>query len=226
MDEWSKAREQMVVEQLEARGIRHRGVLEAMRRVPRHAFVPAALAGSAYADRALPIGDGQTISQPYMVARMTEALVGDEVEGTRSGRLLEIGTGSGYQAAILSLLASRVISIERRPELADAARERLEALGFANIVVLDGDGSADLPDDSLCRGPFDGILVTAGAPHVPSSLKAQLSIGARLVVPVGSQFRQVLTVITRKTGGFEERAGEECVFVPLIGRDGWPPERL
>jgi protein-L-isoaspartate(D-aspartate) O-methyltransferase len=218
MDEWADARERMVVEQLEARGIDHRGVLAAMRRVPRHRFVPASALKNAYLDRALPIGNGQTISQPYMVARMTEALAG----GIRLERVLEIGTGSGYQAAVLSVIATTVISIERRPELARSARERLRTLGFENVTVLEGDGTADLGSD----GPYDGIMVTAGAPRVPAELQAHLAEGARLIVPVGSAYQQFLTVITRRQGRFERQVGEGCVFVPLIGRDAWPPDKL
>lgn len=218
MDEWADARERMVVEQIEARGIDHPGVLAALRRVPRHLFVPPAMVTGAYWDRALPIGNGQTISQPYMVARMTAALAG----GLALGRVLEIGTGSGYQAAVLSLMANEVISIERQPGLARAARERLAKLGFDNITVIEGDGTADAGADGL----YDGILVTAGAPRVPAGLTSLLAQGSRLVIPVGSRFQQVLAVITHVPGGFERHDGEECVFVPLIGTDGWTSDYL
>jgi protein-L-isoaspartate(D-aspartate) O-methyltransferase len=200
-------------EQLVARGISDARVLRAMERVSRAAFVPDAAQAEAYADRALPIGGGQTISQPYMVAVMTEAL---RLTGTE--RVLEVGTGSGYQAAVLSELAREVITIERVPELAHAARARLAALGCANIEVHVGDGTLGWP----ARAPFDGILVTAGAPRVPESLKLQLSPdGGRLVVPVGPADQQWLTIVTRTGDRFEESIGVSCVFVPLLGQEGW-----
>jgi protein-L-isoaspartate(D-aspartate) O-methyltransferase len=178
-------------EQLVARGIRDARVVDAMRRVPREAFVPEASQALAYADRALPIPSGQTISQPFMVAVMTEALM---LEGGE--RVLEIGTGSGYQAAILAELAAEVITIERRPELADAARSTILSLGYTNVEVIVGDGTLGLPG----RAPFDRILVTAGAPRVPEALTEQLSArGGRLVIPVGPMADQELRVIT-KTG--------------------------
>jgi len=214
MADWTEAREQMVTTQLERRGIRDVRVLAAMRRVPRHLFVPTQLQHQAYHDRALPIGAGQTVSQPYMVARMTELLT----EGRLPARVLEIGTGSGYQAAVLSLIATEVISIERWPDLAASARARLADLGFDNIEVLDGDGTVGL----LGRAPFDGIMVTAGAPHVPEALKAQLGDDGRLVIPVGGHSYQALTLIIKREGQISERAGDGCVFVPLVGEDGWP----
>jgi protein-L-isoaspartate(D-aspartate) O-methyltransferase len=201
-------------EQLVARGIRDPRVLDAMRRVPRELFVPEASLPLAYADRALPIGSGQTISQPYMVAAMTEALL---LEGGE--RVLEIGTGSGYQAAILAELASEVITVERRPELADAARATLALLGYRHVEVVVGDGTLGLAD----RAPFDRIVVTAGAPRVPEALMRQLSdqLG-RLVIPVGSPAQQWLTIVVREGGRFTETTGDACVFVPLLGRDAWP----
>ena len=201
-------------EQLVARGIRDPRVLDAMRRVPRELFVPEASQSLAHADRALPIDCGQTISQPFMVAVMTEALM---LEG---GELvLEIGTGSGYQTAILAELAGRVVSIERRPELADAARKTLASLGYENVEVVIGDGTLGLAD----RAPFDRILVTAGAPRVPPALGRQLSSRrGRLVIPIGSHLQQWLTVVVREGDRVTESMGEGCVFVPLQGQEGWP----
>ena len=201
-------------EQLVARGIQDPRVLDAMRRVPRERFVPAASQPLAYADRALPIDCGQTISQPFMVAVMTEALM---LEG---GELvLEIGTGSGYQTAILAELAARVISIERRPELADAARATLASLGYENVEIVVGDGTLGLAG----RAPFDRILVTAGAPRVPPALGRQLSSRrGRLVIPIGSPLQQWLTIVVRDGDHVSESMREACVFVPLRGQDGWP----
>src|SRR5438874_5725081 len=196
MTNFEDARERMITDQLAARGIRDQRVLEAMRRVPRHAFVLEESRALAYADRALPIGSGQTISQPFMVAVMTEALL---LKGTE--RVLEIGTGSGYQAAILAELALEVISIERRPELAETARAMLAALGYANIQVIVGDGTVGFPS----APPFDRILVAAGEPRVPESLKQQLSpTGGRLVIPIGPAEQQRLAVIVRDGNGFSQ----------------------
>ena len=200
-------------EQLVARGVRDPRVLEAMRRVPRHEFVLHDAQRLAYADRALPIGDGQTISQPYMVAAMTEAL---QLQGHE--RVLDVGTGSGYQAAILAELARDVVTIERRADLADAARERLARLGYRNARVIVGDGSVGREED----GPFDAILVAAASPRVPESLKRQLADGGRLVIPVGSPDEQRLTIVTRQGHDFVESVREGCVFVPLVGAEGWP----
>ena len=213
MDEWAEARAQMVAEQIERRGIRDRRVLDAMRRVPRHRFVNPEQHALAYEDRALPIGEGQTISQPYMVAVMTErlALAPDAC-------VLEIGAGSGYQAAVLCELARQVITIERRAELAEAAEQRLASLGYNNVAVIVGDGSNGFPR----RAPYGGIIVTAGAPLVPSSLQQQLADGARLVVPVGTAFQQDLVIIERQGNAFVQTRGEGCVFVPLVGAEGWP----
>lgn len=214
--DWAEARAQMVADQLERRGVRDPHVLEAMRRVPRHLFVAPERRASAYDDRALPIGQGQTISQPYMVAIMTAAL------GAVTGaRVLEIGTGSGYQAAILAELAAEVVTIERHSGLAEAARQRLMSLGYTNITVLVADGSSGY----AARAPYAGIVVTAGAPQAPASLRAQLADRARLVVPVGSQFHQDLVVIERRGESFVESRREGCVFVPLIGLEGWPEGR-
>jgi protein-L-isoaspartate(D-aspartate) O-methyltransferase len=216
MANFEDARERMITDQLAARGIRDPRVLEAMRRVPRHAFVPEESRALAYADRALPIGSGQTISQPFMVAVMTEALL---LKGTE--RVLEIGTGSGYQAAILAELTRDVITIERRPELAETARATLAALGYSNIGVLVGDGTVGYAS----AAPFDGILVAAGAPRVPESLKQQLSAtGGRLVIPIGPAGQQRLAVIVREQNRFDQSLGEGCVFVPLVGAEAWPEE--
>ena len=202
-----------IEEQLVARGISDTRVLDAMRRVPREAFVPAAALWEAYADRALPIGGGQTISQPYMVAVMSESL-----RLTGSERVLDVGTGSGYQAAVLAELAREVVTIERVPDLADSARERLAALGYANVDVIVGDGTVGV----AARAPFDAILVAAGAPRAPEALKDQLSAaGGRLVIPIGPAEQQRLVVITRDGDRFSEAAGTGCVFVPLVGEQGW-----
>jgi protein-L-isoaspartate(D-aspartate) O-methyltransferase len=212
-DERSAARrDAMVRSQIEARGVTHPGVLAALRTVPREQFVPAHLADAAYEDRALPIGSDQTISQPYMVALMTQAL-----NLTSSSRVLEVGTGSGYQAAVLSRLAARVTTIERRPELAEQARSRLAALGCDNVRVVVGDGTAGYPEDA----PYDAILVTAGSPQVPEPLTAQLADGGRLVIPVGTAREQDLITIERSGDRLTQTSGERCIFVPLVGRFGW-----
>jgi protein-L-isoaspartate(D-aspartate) O-methyltransferase len=204
-------RERMVAEQLVPRGIRDARVLDAMRTVPRHLFVPDEMQPLAYADRALAIGHGQTISQPYMVAAMAEAaaLDGDE-------RVLEVGTGSGYQAAVLARLAREVLTIERLEPLARDARARLERLGYAVRVTV-GDGTAGY----AAGAPYDAILVGAGAPQVPQALTEQLADGGRLVLPVGSKLHQRLTVTVRTGDRLVDTVHGDCVFVPLIGRHGW-----
>jgi protein-L-isoaspartate(D-aspartate) O-methyltransferase len=207
------ARARMVANQLERRGIGDRRVLDVMRRVPRHLFVPAHLQASAYDDRALEIGEGQTISQPFMVATMTEAIALRE-----EARVLEIGTGSGYQAAVLAEIAREVVTIERRPELAARARRTIDSLGYRNVRVLVGDGTLGFAE----LAPYDAIAVTAAAPKVPPSLKLQLAEGGRLVVPVGPRFNQELLLINRRGAVFTESRRELCVFVPLIGEQGWP----
>lgn len=205
-------RQRMVDEQLAGRGLRDQRVLQAMREVARHLFVPQSLRHEAYADRPLPIGEGQTISQPYMVAAMTAALAPDP-----SGRVLEVGTGSGYQAAVLSRLTRQVITIERHARLAEQARAALAEAGITNVRVVVGDGSQGLPEEA----PFNGIIVTAGAPEVPQVLREQLEDEGRLVIPVGPSHYQTLTIVTRKENQFEITHGEGCVFVPLLGRYGW-----
>jgi len=206
-------REGMVRSQIEARGVRDERVLAALRQVPRHRFVPEDLVPSAYEDGPLPIGHGQTISQPYIVAVMTELLAPgpDDV-------VLDIGTGSGYQAAVLSRLARRVYSIEIVPELAQSARERLEALGYTNVEVITGDGWAGLPGPA----PFDGILVAAAPPEVPQPLLDQLAVGAKLVIPVG-EWEQDLRVYERTPHGIDQRTVFGVRFVPLVhGKDVEP----
>ena len=206
-------RARMVETQIVARGVRDERVLDAMRTIPRHLFVPTHARAQAYADRPLPIGQGQTISQPYIVAAMTELLAPET-----SDRILEIGTGSGYQTAILAALSREVVSIERHPELADQASRVLGELRIGNVDVRVGDGTEGYPNGGL----FDRILVTAGAPAVPGSLKAQLARGGRLVIPVGPSHFQHLLVIERRGEEFVETQRDACVFVPLIGREGWP----
>jgi protein-L-isoaspartate(D-aspartate) O-methyltransferase len=204
----------MVEHQLRGRGIRDESVLAAMANLPRDLFVPPHLRSDAYNDDALPIASGQTISQPYMVARMTELL-----EVRPGSRVLEVGTGSGYQAAVLARLGCSLISVERHADLADAARARLEALGLAGAVtVVVGDGSLGRPQDA----PFDGIVVTAAAPAVPDALPAQLSDGGRLVIPVGPRRRQELILVVRQGDAFERHECGACVFVPLVGKSGFP----
>ena len=199
----------MVRFQLEARGVRDSRVLDAMRRVPRHCFVPAGRIKDAYADHPLPIGHGQTISQPYMVALMTERL------GLSGGeRVLEIGTGTGYQAAVLAELAAEVFTMERIGELATTAARTLRELGCHNVAVVSGDGCRGLPD----HAPFDAILVAAAAPTVPERLREQLADGGVLVVPVGGHAEvQVLTVVRRTGRSFTVSEDTGCRFVPLIG---------
>jgi protein-L-isoaspartate(D-aspartate) O-methyltransferase len=212
VDDDVRARQQMVEDQIAGRGIRDPRILAAMTETPRHLFVPAGARGAAYEDRPLPIGEGQTISQPYMVALMTATLAPRE-----SDRVLEIGTGSGYQTAILAKLSSEVLSIERHAVLADQARGRLAAAGIHNARVIVGDGTAG----AATEAPFDRILVTAGAPAVPETLRDQLGDGGRLVIPVGPPALQRLVTVDRQGERFVTREGEACVFVPLIGRHGW-----
>jgi protein-L-isoaspartate(D-aspartate) O-methyltransferase len=208
----SAARREMIETQIRKRGVSAPRVLEAMAAVPRHEFVPDRFRGDAYADKPLPIAEGQTISQPFMVAAMTAAL-----ELTGSERVLEIGTGSGYQAAVLALLAREVISVESRTPLALAAQERLTNLGCTNVHVHNGDGSAGLAE---CA-PYDAILVTAGAPEIPNVLVAQLREDGRIVIPVGDAENQKLVQARLENGKLKSRTLFNCRFVPLIGRYGW-----
>jgi protein-L-isoaspartate(D-aspartate) O-methyltransferase len=205
-------RQEMVERQLRKRGIRDERVLAAMLAVPRHEFVAPELAGEAYGDRPLPIGQSQTISQPFMVAAMAEAL------GLSGGeRVLEIGAGSGYQAAVLSLLASEVHTVELHEDLASEAAERLRRLGYANVHVHVGDGTLGWPE----AGPFDAIIVTAAAPDVPPPLMAQLAEGGRLIIPVGNADEQRLLRIEKHGDAFTTRPLYHCRFVPLFGQFGW-----
>lgn len=214
MDEerFTRERLRMVQEQIAWRGVSDQRVLAAMRRVPRHQFVLAADQNHAYADGPLPIGEGQTISQPYIVALMSELLQlnGDEI-------VLEVGTGSGYQAAVLSCLVREVHSIERIPSLAERARQALKANGYLNVQVHTGDGSNGLPE----HAPYGGILVAAAAPHAPQPLLDQLAEGARLVVPIGGRSGQVLQVWQRQGKRFEREDNIPVAFVPLRGEHGW-----
>ena len=202
----------MIEKQIRKRGVSSLRVLEAMASVRRHEFVPLEFRNDAYADKPLPIGEGQTISQPYMVAAMTEAL-----ELTGSERVLEIGTGSGYQAAVLSVLTQQVLTVESHTSLALAAQERLTNLGYANVHVHNGDGSAGFPD----AAPYDAILVTAGAPGIPQIFASQLRDGGRLVIPVGDRDNQDLVRAQKENGRLKSRVLFHCKFVPLLGRYGW-----
>jgi protein-L-isoaspartate(D-aspartate) O-methyltransferase len=215
-DPQADARRRMVVEQLQARGLRDPELLRAFATVPRHVFVESI---DAYGDHALPVGAGQTISQPYVVAVMTAAARPPEPDGYRDGRVLEVGTGSGYQAAILAELGAEVVSIERFPELAASAQERLKGTGYADrVTVLVGDGTEGWP----ARAPYRSILVTAGGPSVPEPLLEQLDAGGgRLVMPVGSRQHQTLTLVERRDDEFESRPLDPVVFVPLVGSHGF-----
>jgi len=205
----------MVDEQIRARGIRSERVLSALRAIPRENFIPEGLEAQAYEDRALSIGLGQTISQPYMVAVMTEAL-----GLSPDDRVLEIGSGSGYQTAVLAFLATEVFTVERVPSLGQRAMQKVREAGFENVESRIGDGTLGWPEKS----PFDAILVTAGAPRVPPSLKAQLKEeGGRIVAPVGDRFIQDLIRMTRTGDEFESESLLSCRFVPLVGEEGWPP---
>lgn len=210
--DYATERQQMVARQLKGRGIRDARVLHVMSDVPRHAFVPEELRDRAYEDCALGIGEGQTISQPYMVALMTELL---ELKPT--DHVLEIGTGSGYQTSILAALARDVISIERQPALAECATGLLCDLGFDNVSIRVGDGSEGCPESA----PFDAIIVTAGAPRLPEPLGEQLAPGGRLVCPVGPREMQELIRLVRTVEGLRQERSIRCTFVPLIGSEGW-----
>jgi protein-L-isoaspartate(D-aspartate) O-methyltransferase len=206
------ARAEMVEWQLRRRGIKNERVLAAMARVPRELFVPEGLRTHAYDDGALPIGQGQTISQPFVVATICSLL---QVGG--SERVLDVGTGSGYQAAVLAELAAEVITIERVPELAHEARLALRQAGYAQVDVRVGDGSLGVPE----LAPFDAIAVAAAAPSVPRALYEQLSEGGRLVLPRGSRRGQDLVLVVRTTEGPAERTSISCRFVPLVGDEGF-----
>lgn len=205
-------RKKMIEGQIEERGISDQAVLKALLEIPRHIFAGKANEKRAYDDTPLPIGEGQTISQPYMVAWMTSLL---ELTGTE--KVLEIGTGSGYQTAILCLLAKTVYSIEKFESLAAEAEKRLSLIGIDNFRIIVKDGTEGLEE----HAPFDSIIVTAGAPGVPEPLMNQLKKGGRLVIPIGTSTLQNLTLVTRKSDGFETKELGGCVFVPLLGKHGW-----
>jgi protein-L-isoaspartate(D-aspartate) O-methyltransferase len=205
-------RERMVQDQLAPRGITDANVLKAMRKVARHLFMPEDIRDSAYIDRAVPIGEGQTISQPFMVAQMTQFLA-----VAPKHRVLEVGTGSGYQCAVLAEIAKEVISIERIPSLSERAGAALREAGYDNVTLLVGDGTLGAPG----HAPFDRIIVTAGAPKTPEALLRQLADGGRAVVPVGPRDLQRVVITERRGQRFEEREATRCVFVPLVGEQGW-----
>lgn len=211
-DIYRVAREKMVETQIKARGIKDERVLKAMLKVPRHLFVPSSLRDQAYGDFPLPIGEGQTISQPYIVALMTEAL---ELKGKE--RVLEIGTGSGYQTAILAELSTWVYTIERYSTLQEKAKALLFELGYKNISFKVGDGTLGWPEAS----PFDAIIVTAGAPQIPPPLIEQLAEGGRIVIPVGDEFSQMLIKGIKKGGNLHTKTLEPVRFVKLIGEYGF-----
>ena len=216
MPDFADQRREMVSNQIADRGIREPEILEAFLQVPRHLFVREDDVDRAYSDHPLPIGLGQTVSQPYIVALSIQKL------GLRpEHRVLEIGTGSGYQTALLAELAREVWTVERLPALASPAKSRLDALGYSNIRFLVADGSLGWPD----QAPFDRIVVSAAAPSIPSSLTAQLAPGGRLVIPVGGADTQVLTIVTRTDRGLETSNAGECLFVKLYGQGGWREER-
>jgi protein-L-isoaspartate(D-aspartate) O-methyltransferase len=213
-DRWGDERERMVARQIEARGLRSERVLAAMRSVPRHRFVPPGREGEAHEDHPLPIGEGQTISQPYIVAEMT-ALALSATPPVR--RALDVGTGSGYQAAVLAEAGLEVVSIERLSALADRARTVLAETGYGRVDVRVGDGTLGCAD----AAPFCCIVVGAAAPEVPAALVEQLREGGVLVVPVGSRSLQDLVVVRRTADGAIRESAGACVFVPLVGEQGW-----
>ncbi len=214
-DKYAADRFHMVQYQLVSRGIHDERVLKAMSEIPRHEFVPELYRHAAYEDCPLPIGEGQTISQPFMVAIMTQCL---ELKGEE--KVLEIGTGSGYQAAVLCRLAGHVYTIERHEALALKAKFILQETGCTNVDVITGDGSLGLPE----KAPFQGIIITACAPHIPKCLIDQLEINGRLVIPIGNPYNQVLHQIVKTGKGIKSQGILECAFVPLIGKEGWKME--
>jgi len=212
LSEYAAMRSWMVETQLRSREIRDQRVLEAFQEVPRHEFVPPDQVRHAHEDCPLPIGEGQTISQPFIVAAMTEAL------GLTGGeKLLEVGTGSGYQAAILATLAESVYTLERYASLSARAQATLERLGYSNVTCIVGDGSEGYPSEA----PYDGILVAAAAPNIPASLTEQLADGGRLVIPVGEMYTQDLVLVEKLGGRTTQKTINYCRFVPLTGRYGW-----
>jgi len=211
-NDFARTREKMVQEQIFGRGIKDARVIEAIRKIPRHFFVDAGIINRSYDDCALPIGEKQTLSQPYMAARMTEALALAGAE-----KVLEVGTGSGYQTALLAELCFNVFSVERIRSLARKARALLDRLDYHNIAIHVGDGTIGWSD----HAPYDAIVVTAGAPAAPQPLLEQLAVGGRLVIPLGDEQTQMLTRITRGAAGFAEESLGECRFVKLWGKYGW-----
>jgi protein-L-isoaspartate(D-aspartate) O-methyltransferase len=211
---YDRLRHEMVEKQIDARGISDVRVLAAMRTVPRHLFVSEALMDQAYSDFPLPIGEQQTISQPFIVAEMTQAL-----QLTPEDRVLEIGTGSGYQAAILAHIAYRVYTIERIHSLYVKTRRLFDKLGYHNIVTRYSDGTTGWKEES----PFDAIIVTAGAPEIPAVLVNQLAMGGRMVIPVGNQHSQDLIRLVREKSGIQQTNLGGCRFVKLVGEHGWRP---
>jgi len=213
---WEEERKLMVDQQLRRRGIHDQGVLAAMEKIPRHRFVPEEFEGSAYSDSPMTIGAGQTISQPYMVALMTQCL-----KVRRGDKILEIGTGSGYQTAVLMELGAQVYTIERVKSLADEAEKRLRDLGYDAFQIRIADGTLGWPE----KAPFHGIIVTAAAPEAPKVYKEQLTPeGGKLVIPVGSRYSQILHRVTRFQNRYTTEEFTSCVFVPLVGKYGWKEE--
>jgi protein-L-isoaspartate(D-aspartate) O-methyltransferase len=204
-----------MVRRLEAQGITDKKVLEVMRRIPRHLFIANSLWDHAYANHPVPIDQGQTISQPYIVALMTQAL-----QVNTGDRVLEIGTGSGYQTAILAELATHVYTVERWPELAEKAKQLLTSAGYTNISFRVSDGTLGWPEEA----PFERILVTAAAPEVPAAFGEQLAEGGRLVIPVGGRQLQTLVAFTKEEGEMHREDLCACSFLPLIGKEGWPDQ--
>jgi len=216
-DAYTISRERMVAEQLVGRGIKDKRLLKAISIVPRHLFVAEGFTASAYGDHALPIGEKQTITQPYMVAFMIERL---GLKGTE--KVLDIGSGSGYQSAVLSLLAGRVFCMERISRIASKSRRLLDELHCANVVLRVGDGTLGWREEA----PFDAIIISASGPHVPTALLTQLRPGGRLIMPVGAEFEdQHLILVTRRGSSFEQVDLGPCRFVKLLGKDGWPAKK-
>jgi protein-L-isoaspartate(D-aspartate) O-methyltransferase len=209
---YEKERSRMVDEQIVGRGVKDERVLAVMRKIPRHEFLPEGIRGMAYNDSALPIGEGQTMSQPYMVALMTEFL---GLKGTE--RVLEIGTGSGYQAAVLAELCQKVYTVERIKTVADKARATLDRLGYKSVAIKVFDGTYGWKE----MAPFDAIIVTAGSPDIPAPLVEQLKEGGRMVIPVGDRYGQQLVTVVKTSEGVVTERSIPCVFVPLIGNHGW-----
>lgn len=212
MINYEKERKRMVDDQIVPRGVRDERVLAVMRKVQRHEFLPEAIRQMAYSDNALPLGEGQTMSQPYMVALMTSLL---ELKGDE--RVLEIGTGSGYQAAVLAELCGKVYTVERIKSLADKARASLDRLGYRSVAIKVYDGTYGWRE----MAPFDAIMVTAASPDIPEPLVEQLRVGGRMVIPVGERFGQELVKVTKTPEGIVTERNVPCVFVPLIGNHGW-----